>query len=161
MSPKEKRERAEHMSRVMKEKWDDPEFADKMRKQRSEIMKEKWEDQEYRAKQEAERKERGKDPEFRKKISDKLKVITNTPQWKARLKKQRAKDFADPEYRERHHQMTKDTAKQRGDKMKSNWADPKFAFNMMEARIGRAKALDYIEQKFSLEDRRMIEDGNF
>lgn len=148
VSPREKIEQQNKRSKKMKENWANPEFREKMSQIRSDVMKKKWEDPEYRIKQELERENRKVNKEWKDNISKSMKKVAEDPEWREAISKRNSKLFEDPDYYDRHIKMLQDTKEQRSNKMKDNWADPKFAYKVMKARNGRKKALDYIERKF-------------
>jgi hypothetical protein len=105
------------------------------------------------------RQRRKEDKEYANKISKIKKEFykdSKNREKQSKAKKQYFKNH--PEKLEKHKQMTKNTAKQRSEKMKANWENPAYIYKIMEARVGHDRALEIIEEKLGKKARRRFEE---
>lgn len=146
-------EKAKKLSKIAKDKRQDPEYLKKQSENMRKVALEKWQDPEYRRKQLSDREYRHKDKKFMRKMRRLNENKFKDGILKEKISKTQKENFKDPERRERHRQMTIDTAEVRSDKMKANWDRPEFVYKVMKHRFNHERALDYIEKKFGLEQR--------
>lgn len=123
----------------------------KQKENQSKIMKKRWEDPEGRTKLIDSITNAKNNPEYRERVSETMKEIAQRPGFKENLSKKAKERLSDPDNLRRHQQMVEDTAEQRGKKMKSNWKNPDFVYNIMKARKGHEVALKVLEERFGYE----------
>ena len=149
-SPKEKRKQGRKQSKAMKKKWQDEEYRSERSEIQSNIMKEKWKDPEYASHISELNRQRVQSPEFKASLSSTMTALYNTPEKKAEFSQLRTASLSNGEVYDRHVQMTRETAEQRGSKMRDNWQDPDFCYRVMSARYGEKRAKEYVWEKFGV-----------
>ena len=97
------------------------------------------------------------DPTERERILSRMIEGRKNPEYRARLSKEKKALYNTPEYKEKFRKISKRSNPQRSAKMRTNWRNPSFVYNIMSKRKGRERALEIIEEKFGVSVRRRFE----